>query len=104
VPLTVGLRNDGRIPGLPDEVITEGPVVFPAPGSLRALTAPPLAPLAAAILAQHATFEALTAEAVAVAGGAARADLVRALMANPMVRSWDTAVALVDAIVAGSPA
>jgi len=102
MPLTVGLRNDGRVPGLPDGVMTEGPVRFPAPGVMAPLPVPPSPRLAAALLAQHATFEALSAEAIVA--GAAREDLVQALLANPMVGSFDAAAGLVDAILAGSPA
>jgi 6-phospho-beta-glucosidase len=100
-PLTVGLRNDGRVPGLPDGVMTEGPVSFPEPGVMVPVPVPPSPPLAAALLAQHAAFEAMTAEAV-VAGGA-RDDLVRALLGNPMVSSYDLAAGLVDTILSGSP-
>lgn len=101
LPITVGMRNDGRIPGLPDAVMTEGPVVFPAPRRPRALPVAPAPPLAMALLARHATYEALTAE---VASGAVdREARVAALLANPLVHSWDEAAALVDAIAAGSP-
>lgn len=102
VPLTVGMRNDGRVPGLPDGVMTEGPVRFPAPGVMVSLPVPPSPPLAAAMLSRHAAFEALTA--LAVVAGAARDDLVRALMANPMVGSFDQAAGLVDVILARGPA
>lgn len=102
VPLTVGMRNDGRVPGLPDGVMTEGPVRFPAPRVMEPLPVPPSPPLAAAMLSRHATYEALAAQAI-VAGGAPD-DLVRALMANPMVGSFDQAVSLVDAILAAGPA
>jgi 6-phospho-beta-glucosidase len=99
--LILGLRNDGRIPGLPDEVITEGPVRIPQPGRLEPVATPPLPPLPASMLAQHAAFEALAA--TATLPGATRDDRVRAMMANPMVRSYDLAVSLVDDIAAGSP-
>jgi len=100
-PLTVGLRNDGRIPGLPDDVMTEGPVVVRTPGIATPLAVPVLPTGAADLLAQHAAFEALTVEALTAGGG--REDLVRALTANPMVDSEERAVLLVDAILAGSP-
>jgi alpha-galactosidase/6-phospho-beta-glucosidase family protein len=100
-PLTVGLRNDDRIPGLPPEVMTEGPVAFPAPGRMQPLPVPPSPPAAATLLAAHAAYEQAAAEAIV--GGAARAALVRALALNPMVGSSDTAAALVDEILARSP-
>lgn len=100
-PLTVGLRNGDRIPGLPADVMTEGPVVAPAPRTLRALPAPVLPPTAAALLAAHAAFEAIAVDAILA--GAAEADLARALLANPMVRTWDAAAVLAAEIAARPP-
>ena len=100
-PLVVGLRNAGRIPGLPDDVMTEGPVAFPSPGRLVSLATTRLPPLPASLLARHAAFEALAVDAILA--GAPRRLLERALLANPMVASWDQAAALVDAILSGSP-
>ncbi len=86
------------------------------PGGRRRGTAPPTSPcracsslarrqrcrrLPAAILASHAAYEALVVEALAT--GAPRRALVRALAANPMVHDLDRAAGLVDAILAGSP-
>jgi len=99
--LTLGLRNDGRVPGLPDDVITEGPARIAQPGRLETLASPSLPPLPASMLARHAAFESMTVEACAT--GAMQEDRVRALMANPMVPSYDVAVALVDEIESGSP-
>jgi len=99
--LTLGLRNDGRVPGLPDDVITEGPARIAQPGRLETLASPSLPPLPASMLARHAAFESMTVEACDT--GAMQEDRVRALMANPMVPSYDVAVALVDEIESGSP-
>jgi 6-phospho-beta-glucosidase len=99
-PLIVGLRNAGRIPGLPDSVMTEGPVVFPSPGELAGRPSPELPPVPASLLAQHAAFETLAVEAI-LAGGPRRL-VERALLANPMVRTWDQAAGLADAILSGS--
>ena len=99
--LILGLRNDGRIPGLPDDVVTEGPVRIAQPGRPEPLESPSLPPLPASMLAQHAAFESMTAEACAV--GATRTDAERALMANPMVSSYDVAADLVEDIESGSP-
>jgi 6-phospho-beta-glucosidase len=101
-PLTVGLRNDGRIPGLPDAVLTEGPVSFPASRTMASLPTVPMPGLPGSLLAAHATFEALTVEAIS--GGSSRRLLLRALLANPMVATYDQAAGLLDAILAGSPA
>lgn len=100
-PITVGMRNDGRIPGLPDEVMSEGPVVFPSPRRARPVEVPVSPPAAAALLAGHAAYERLAVDAIV--GGADRDALAAALAANPMVRGWDDALALVGSILAGSP-
>ena len=100
--LLLGLRNDGRIPGLPDEVVTEGPVRIPRPGQLEPIETPPLPPLAASVLAQHAAYEALAV--VATLPGATRTDRLRAMLANPMVNGYDMAAALVRDVETGSPA
>ena len=86
---------------MPDAVITEGPVRIPQPGRLEPVATPRLPPLPASMLAQHAAFEALAA--TATLPDATREDRVRAMMANPMVRSYDLAVSLVDDIAANSP-
>ena len=99
--ITVGLRNDGRLAGLPDDVVTEGPIRITRPGQLESLPLEPLPALPAALLAQHAAYESLTADAALP--GASRRDRVRALMTNPMVGSYDLAAGLVDDIEHGSP-
>ena len=100
-PLIVGIRNDGRIAGLPADVITEGPVRIVQPGRLESVEVPPLPPLPASMLAQHAAFETMAVEACMPDAG--REDRVRALMSNPMVSSYETASALVEDIETGSP-
>ncbi|MFO1541192.1 MAG: hypothetical protein ACKOTZ_12250 [Chloroflexota bacterium] len=100
-PITVGMRNDGRVPGLPDDVLTEGPVVFPSPRRPVPVPVPASPPAAAALLARHAAYERLAVDAIV--DGADRDALAAALAANPMVRGWDEAVALVEAIRAGAP-
>ena len=100
--MTLGLRNDGRLPGLPDEVVTEGPVRITEPGVVESLPAATLPPLPASLLAQHAAYEALAIRACMP--GASRDDRVAALMSNPMVHSYDTAEGLLADIEAGSPA
>ncbi len=99
--LLLGMRNDGRIPGLPDAVITEGPVRFPRPRQAEAVPVPPLPPLPAQLLAEHAAYEAMAA--AATEPGASHDDRLRAMLANPMVSSYDQAVALVQEVETGSP-
>jgi len=101
VPLTVGLRNDGRVPGLPSSVTTEGPVTFPAPRTMESQPVPSLPEIPAALLAAQAAFEELTVGAILA--GSPRHLLVEALLANPMVATEEQAAGLVDAILAGSP-
>jgi 6-phospho-beta-glucosidase len=99
--LVLGMRNDGRIPGLPDAVITEGPVHFPEPRRAEALPVPPLPPLPAQLLAQHAAYEAMAARATEP--DASREDRLRAMLANPLVSSYDQALALIEEAEMGSP-
>jgi 6-phospho-beta-glucosidase len=100
--LILGMRNDGRIPGLPDAVITEGPVRFPEPHRAEALPVPALPPYPAQLLAQQAAYEAMAT--AATEPQASRTDRLRAMLANPMVSSYDQAVALLDEVETGSPA
>jgi len=99
--LMLGLRNDGRLPGLPDEVVTEGPVQIAEPRVVESLDAASLPPLPASLLAQHATYEALAVRACLPE--ATRDDRIAALMSNPMVPSYDVAEGLLADIEAGSP-
>ena len=99
--MTLGLRNEDRIPGLPEEVVTEGPVRIAAPGVVESLEVTGLPPLPAALLAEHAAYEALAMRACLPE--ATRDDRVAALMANPMVPSYDVADGLLADIEAGSP-
>jgi 6-phospho-beta-glucosidase len=100
-PIILGVRNDGRVPGVPDPTIVEVPHVAPRPGEFVALEAAPLPPLPSLLLAQVGTYETLTVDAL-VPGAPPEARL-RALIANPLVRDADRAAALLAAIDAGSP-
>ncbi len=100
--LILGLPNNGRITGLPDAAVTEGPVCIPRPGMLEFLGTPELPPLPRSMLAEHAAFEALAV--AATQPGATRVDRVRAMLANPMLTSYDMADGLVRDIESGSPA
>ncbi len=98
--LILGMRNDGRIEGLPDAAITEGPVRLPAPRSVEALATPPLPPLPAQLLAEHAAYELMAV--AATHPRASHDDRVRAMLANPMVSSYDQAVGLIDVVESGT--
>jgi alpha-galactosidase/6-phospho-beta-glucosidase family protein len=100
-PIILGVRNDGRVPGVPDPTIVEVPHVAPRPGEFVALEAAPLPPLPSLLLAQVGTYETLTVDALMP--GAPPEARLRALLANPLVRDADRAAALLAAIDAGSP-
>jgi 6-phospho-beta-glucosidase len=90
-----GVRNGGRIPSLPDDAVLELSHAAPRPGTLVASPPAPLPSLPAALLSAHAGFEVLAAEGAARGG---RDERLRALVANPLVRSVDQAIDLLDAI------
>ena len=94
--LIIGLPNAGRVPWLPSDVIIEGPVRAPVPGRLEAQPVVALPDLPRGLLARHAAYERLAVQALA--GQPTAAGLTRALLANPMVTSFDQARALAAAI------
>ena len=91
----VDIRNDGALPGLPDDAVVEIPAVIDRDGA----HAPKLAPLPNEMigLVQHAkAYERLAVKA-AVTGD--RRTAVHALLANPLVGQWSMAEALVNALL-----
>ena len=98
-PFILGLPNRGRLPWLPDDVIVEGPATLRAGGRAEPLPAVELPDLPRGILAGHACYERLAATTLA-AGPPDDDDLVRVLLANPMVRDLDQARGLAGAIAA----
>ena len=95
-PVLAGAPNDGRLPGIPDSVVLELPHRAARPGELVALD--PIVPtgIPASLLQRHGAYEALTVAALRPeADPDAR---LRALMANPMVRSFDQARGLLGRI------
>jgi len=95
--LVVGLPNRGRIPWLHNDAVIEGAISIPLPHKLEILPLPRVPEVPRALLAHHAAFEALTAKALL--GNPTEEGLRRALLANPMVRSFDQARGLVDTIM-----
>jgi 6-phospho-beta-glucosidase len=96
VPVLAGARNDGRLPGVPESVVLELPHLAPRPGQL--VPVDPIVPtgIPASLLGQHGIYEALTVAALRQdADPDAR---LRALLANPLVRSYDQARALLGRI------
>ena len=96
--LLLGLPNHGRLAWLPDDVIVEGPASVAVRGRARPLAVVDLPDLPRGILARHAAYERLAATSLA-AGPPTDDDMVRTLLANPMVTSLDQAKALAAAIV-----
>jgi 6-phospho-beta-glucosidase len=96
--LILGLPNRGRLRWLPADVIVEGPATVPVRGRAEALPVAELPDLPRGILARHAAYERLAATTLA-AGPPADGDMVKILLANPMVTSLDQARALTGAII-----
>lgn len=91
----VDIRNDGALPGLPDDAVVEIPARIGSEGA----TAPSLEPLAPELLGlvqQVKAYERLTVEA-AVHGD--RKAALKALLANPLVARYNVATALLDALL-----
>ena len=91
----VDMRNDGAIPGLPDDAVVETTAVVDADGAhplpQRALPPDMLG------LVQHAkAYERL---AVRAACSGSRDDVVRALLANPLVGQYPLAAQLADELL-----
>jgi 6-phospho-beta-glucosidase len=106
--VVLGLPNDGAVPWAPEDATVELPTDVQAGGALQRCPAVILPTPAVDLLAEHATFEALTARALVGARSyddvrARRSALVEALAANPMVPGARLAERLVDHILANSP-
>jgi 6-phospho-beta-glucosidase len=99
LPLIVGLPNRGRLAWLPDDVIVEGPATVTTPGVIEPQPVVVLPDLPRGILAGHAAFERLAAITLA-AGPPTDQELIRILLSNPMVSSFDQARGLAAAIAA----
>lgn len=88
----VNVRNNGTIPGLPDEAVVEIPAVVDQTGA-HPDTIAPLAPEMLGLVQAVTGYEVLTI-AAATSGDATIAK--RALVANPLVRQWAKADAVFD--------
>jgi 6-phospho-beta-glucosidase len=91
----VDVRNDGTIAGLPDEAVVEVPALVDAAGP-HPVPVPPLAPDLLGLVQAVTAYEVLT---IAAARSGDRGLAVRALLANPLVRQWDLAVPMLDALL-----
>jgi 6-phospho-beta-glucosidase len=91
----VDVRNDGALPDLPDDAVVEIPARIDRDGA-HPLSLAPLAPEMRGLVQAVKAYEQLTIQA-AMSGDESVA--LRALLANPLVGSWDTARGLLDALL-----
>ncbi|HYY45467.1 MAG TPA: 6-phospho-beta-glucosidase [Candidatus Angelobacter sp.] len=91
----VDIRNEGTLPDLPDDAVVEVPARIMREGAVRQPVAP-LAPELTGLVQQVKAYERLTVQA-AVHGD--RIAALKALLANPLVPGYRTAVALLEALL-----
>ncbi|MFI7544717.1 6-phospho-beta-glucosidase [Actinoplanes sp. NPDC049599] len=91
----VNVRNNGTVAGLSDEAVVEVPAYVDQDGAHPVRVAPP-APDMLALMQAVTAYEVLTIEAATTGD---RDTALRALLANPLVRQWDVAVPLLDALL-----
>jgi 6-phospho-beta-glucosidase len=96
----VDVRNDGALPGLPDDAVVEVPARIDG-GGARPLPLDPLAPELLGLVQQAKAYERLAVRA-ALSGD--RAVALKALLANPLVREYQVAAPLLDALLERSRA
>ena len=94
----VDVRNDGALPGLPDDAVVEVPARVDAAGA-HPLPQAPLAPELLGLVQQAKAYERLAVQA-AVTGD--RTVALKALLANPLVREYRVAAPLLEALLAAS--
>ncbi|HEX3793290.1 MAG TPA: hypothetical protein VHV57_02195 [Acidimicrobiales bacterium] len=94
----VDMRNDGAIPGLPDDAVVETRAVVDAQGA-HPLPQRPLPPDMLGLVQHAKAYEQL---AVRAACSGSRNDVVRALLANPLVGQYPLAAELADALLAAN--
>ena len=91
----VDMRNDGAIPGLPDDAVVETTAVVDAAGA-HPLPQRELSPEMLGLVQHAKAYERL---AVKAACSGSRDDVVRALLANPLVGQYPLAAELADALL-----
>jgi 6-phospho-beta-glucosidase len=94
----VDMRNDGAVPGLPDDAVVETRAVVDAEGA-HPLPQRELPPEMLGLMQHAKAYEHL---AVAAARSGSRNDVVRALLANPLVGQYPLAAELADALLAAN--
>ena len=91
----VNVRNDGAIPGLPDDAVVEVSATVDRDGA-HPLPVAPLAPDMLGLVEHAKAYERL---AILAATSGDRATALRALMANPLVGDHDVAAPMLDALL-----
>jgi 6-phospho-beta-glucosidase len=91
----VDMRNDGAIPGLPDDAVVETTAVVDATGA-HPLPQRDLSPEMLGLVQHAKAYERL---AVKAACSGSRDDVVRALLANPLVGQYPLAADLADELL-----
>ena len=94
----VDMRNDGAVPGLPDDAVVETTAVVDADGA-HPLPQRPLPPDMLGLVQHAKAYERL---AVRAACSGSRDDVVRALLANPLVGQYPLAAELADELLAAN--
>jgi 6-phospho-beta-glucosidase len=96
----VDMRNDGAIPGLPDDAVVETTAVVDATGA-HPLPQRELSPEMLGLVQHAKAYERL---AVQAACSGSRDDVVRALLANPLVGQYPLAADLADELLGANRA
>jgi 6-phospho-beta-glucosidase len=91
----VDVRNNGTIAGLPDDAVVEVPATVDGDGA-HPLPVDPLPPEQLGLVQSVTAYEQLTIQAARTGD---RSTALRALLAHPLVRQWDVAVPLLDALL-----
>ena len=94
----VDMRNDGAMPGLPDDAVVETTAVVDASGA-HPLPQRELPPEMLGLVQHAKAYERL---AVKAACSGSRDDVVRALLANPLVGQYPLAADLADELLAAN--
>jgi 6-phospho-beta-glucosidase len=94
----VDMRNDGAVPGLPDDAVVETTAVVDADGA-HPLPQRPLAPEMLGLVQHVKAYEHL---AVKAARSGSRDEVVRALLANPIIGQYPLAAELADRLLAAN--
>ena len=94
----VDMRNDGAVPGLPDDAVVETTAIVDVDGA-HPLPQRPLPPEMLGLVQHAKAYERL---AVRAACSGSRDDVVRALLANPIVGQYPLAAELADELLAAN--